>query len=92
MEVLFGVSSQSDEDQHAKKQSAIHTIIEAVRSNFINLIFISNPFIQIWIFLITDVRVMVKNIPPNINVKDIKILFDKLEKCRNQDNNPESQA
>ena len=37
-EVLFGVSSQSDEEQHAKKQSTIHTIIEAVRSNFISLL------------------------------------------------------
>ena len=35
-EVLFGVSSQSDEEQHAKKQSTIHTIIEAVRSNLIS--------------------------------------------------------
>ena len=42
-EVLFGVSSQSDEEQHAKKQSTIHTIIEAVRSNLnIRQNFLSN--------------------------------------------------
>ena len=41
---------------------------------------------------ISDIRVMVKNILPAVNIKDIKELFERLEKCRNQDNNPESQA
>ena len=43
-------------------------------------------------FVFSDIRVMVKNIPPNIEISEVKKAFEILEKCRNQDNNPESQA
>ena len=39
-----------------------------------------------------DIRVMVKNIDRNNQSNDIKKLFQTLEGCRNQDNNPDSQA
>jgi len=41
---------------------------------------------------VRNIRVMVKNIPPNIEISEVKKAFEILEKCRNQDNNPESQA
>ena len=40
-----------------------------------------------------NIRVLVKNIErDNISTEEIKELFRTLEKCRNQDNNPDSQA
>ena len=40
-----------------------------------------------------NIRVMVKNIDrTEISTTEIKKLFQELEKCRNQDNNPDSQA
>ncbi len=39
-----------------------------------------------------DIRVMVKNIDHNSKANDVRGLLETLEKCRNQDNNPDSQA
>ena len=39
-----------------------------------------------------DVRLMVKNLEPVMDIKSIKPLLEKLEKCRNQENNPDSSA
>ena len=42
---------------------------------------------------VRNIRVMVKNIDrTEISTVEIKKLFQELEKCRNQDNNPDSQA
>jgi len=42
---------------------------------------------------VRNIRVMVKNIDrTEISTTEIKKLFQELEKCRNQDNNPDSQA
>ena len=43
---------------------------------------------------VRNVRVMVKNIEPasSLDMKNIKRLNERLEKCRNQENNPDSQA
>ena len=35
---------------------------------------------------------MVKNLPPELSPSSIKSLYQRLEQCRNQDNNPESAA
>ena len=43
-------------------------------------------------FVFLDIRVMVKNVPALPSMAVIKVLCDRLEKCRNQDNNPDSQA
>merc|ERR1712212_824038 len=42
---------------------------------------------------VRNIRVMVKNIDRSVvNANEVRSLFDILEKCRNQDNNPDSQA
>jgi len=42
---------------------------------------------------VRNIRVMVKNIDrTEISTTEIKKLFQELEKCRNQDNNPDGQA
>jgi len=42
---------------------------------------------------VRNIRVMVKNIDRSIvSTNEIRSLFESLEKCRNQDNNPDSQA
>lgn len=41
---------------------------------------------------VRNIRVMVKNIDRNIAAADVRRLCEVLEKCRNQDNNPDSQA
>ena len=50
------------------------------------------PFYAIIQIDFPDIRVMVKNIDRNNQSNDIKKLFQTLEGCRNQDNNPDSQA
>ena len=53
-----------------------------------------NKRLQKIIGAVRNVRVMVKNIEPasSLDMKTIKILNGRLEKCRNQENNPDSQA
>lgn len=41
---------------------------------------------------VRNIRVMVKNIDRNISASEVRRLCEVLEKCRNQDNNPDSQA
>ena len=42
---------------------------------------------------VRNIRVMVKNIDRStVTPNEIRSLFETLEKCRNQDNNPDSQA
>ena len=43
---------------------------------------------------VKNIRVMVKNIEPaaSMDMKAIKVLNERLEKCRNQENNPDSQV
>lgn len=42
--------------------------------------------------VVRNIRLMVKNVPALPSMAVIKTLCDRLEKCRNQDNNPDSQA
>ena len=54
----------------------------------IALVFIE---LRLLIFL-RNIRLMVKNLPPELSPSSIKSLYQRLEQCRNQDNNPESAA
>lgn len=94
-EVLFGLDKNSDEAEQAKQQTRLGQIIEAVRSEYLYLIQISkgnNCSLSAGTLSIADVRVMNKNIEKVTNISVVKGLFEQLEKCRNQDNNPDSQA
>jgi len=54
---------------------------------------IKNEKLRKIIEAVRNIRVLVKNIErDNISTEEIKELFRTLEKCRNQDNNPDSQA
>ncbi len=89
-DVLFGVNENSDDEERAEQPKRISNIIEAVRSKFESLKLL---FQKQFNFDVSDIRVMVKNLnqkkPPG--TAQIKALFERLEKCRNQDNNPDSQ-
>ncbi len=41
---------------------------------------------------VRSVRLLVKNLPPAPDAAAQRSLLEKLERCRNQDNNPDSQA
>ena len=86
----------NSEEEQSKRQASIHKIIEAVRSTkyfyTTSLVLRNNLTKGIILFVFSDIRVMVKNIPPNKEMSEVKKAFAILEKCRNQDNNPESQA
>lgn len=41
---------------------------------------------------ILEIRLSVKNLKPIADAARIKPVNDKLERCRNQDNNPDSQS
>ena len=50
---------------------------------------------QLFIFLFRNIRVMVKNLPVDQKErreKEIRPLINKLDKCRNEENNPDSAA
>jgi len=51
-----------------------------------------NENLGVIIEAVRNVRLMVKNLEPVTDIKAIKPLLEKLEKCRNQDNNPDSSA
>jgi len=51
-----------------------------------------NQNLGVIIKAVKNVRLMVKNLEPVMDIKSIKPLLEKLEKCRNQENNPDSSA
>ena len=51
-----------------------------------------NPHLGVIIEAVRNIRLMVKNLEPVIDIKAVKPLLERLEKCRNQENNPDSGA
>jgi len=51
-----------------------------------------NEHLGVIIESVRNIRLMVKNLEPILEVRAIKPLMERLEKCRNQDNNPDSTA
>ena len=89
---------------YAPSQIALAAVIHAASKNKINL----DSYVTQQLFgsqgqeaithivtIVRNIRVLVKNIPESVPDKDkelIKALCMKVDKCRNQENNPDSQA
>ncbi|QQP52565.1 Putative cdk activating kin, partial [Caligus rogercresseyi] len=85
---------------YSPSQIALASIIHAASKNgqnmdsyVLDVLFGSNDEkLMTLVESVKNIRLMVKNIEPCPPLATIKPISEKLEKCRNQENNPDSQA